>query len=274
LRALINNAREKEIDKFLSLNQAAAKDRIESIINGPIYELNPEFWEEIRKPYMEEFKELSVSCEAVLQMGFHCSDLEVVEFLKSLESTLHQFTVDYIRKLFRDINTNLLRKFNKLFKKDETGKNREWRDIEEGKIRDLWAKNRAEMSAIINEFAYIRLSRGALLQALDESSKYGNALIIIESEITPGGEPSYMPPLLSRAFSRTRTSLSNQFDRLLTEEDLNRVKDKFQEDTDFVLEEAIRKHVCLTLHCNPIVAQRASNLYPMVDLPLDCFLRG
>jgi hypothetical protein len=28
----------------------------------------------------------------------------------------------------------------------------------------------------------------------------------------------------------------------LTEEDLNRVRDKFQEDIDFVLEEAIRKH--------------------------------
>lgn len=39
-----------------------------------------------------------------------------------------------------------------------------------------------------------------------------------------------------------RTTLSTQYSRLLTEEDLNRVKDKFQEDIDFVLEEAIRKH--------------------------------
>ena len=36
--------------------------------------------------------------------------------------------------------------------------------------------------------------------------------------------------------------MTNQYSRLLTEEDLNRIKDKFQEDTDFVLEEAIRKH--------------------------------
>ena len=122
-------------------------------------------------PYMEEFKDLSVSCERVLQDGFHCSEQETIDFLKTLESTLHQFTVDFIRRLFRDINTNLLRKFNKLFKKDETGKNREWRDIEEGKIRDLWSKTRADMSSIINDFAYIKLSRGALMQALDESSK-------------------------------------------------------------------------------------------------------
>ena len=37
-------------------------------------------------------------------------------------------------------------------------------------------------------------------------------------------------------------SLSSKYSRLLTEEDLNRVRDKFQEDIDFVLEEAIRKH--------------------------------
>lgn len=30
--------------------------------------------------------------------------------------------------------------------------------------------------------------------------------------------------------------------RLLSEQEINKVRDKFQEDTDFVLEEAIRKH--------------------------------
>lgn len=88
-----------------------------------------------------------------------------------METSLHNFTVEYIRRLFRDINTNLLRKFNKYFKKDENGKNREWRDIEEGKIRDLWQKCRAEMAEIINDFKYIRLSKTALTEALDESSK-------------------------------------------------------------------------------------------------------
>jgi hypothetical protein len=95
--------------------------------------------------------------------GFRCNEAEVHEFMKKLEAQLHQFTVDYIRRLFRDINTNLLRKFNKLFKKDETGKNREWRDIEEGKIRELWANIRTEMGALINDFKYIKLQRGALI---------------------------------------------------------------------------------------------------------------
>lgn len=52
LRALINNARDKEMDKLQVLTIQAAKDRLEQIINGPIYELNPNFWDEIRTPYL------------------------------------------------------------------------------------------------------------------------------------------------------------------------------------------------------------------------------
>ncbi len=114
------------------LNQQAGKVTLERIINAPIYELNPEFWKEISDPLRQEYKDLSSSCEHVLRSSFRCSDAEIHEFMQTLESTLHQFTVDYIRRLFRDINTNLLRKFNKIFKKDDNGKNREWRDIEEG----------------------------------------------------------------------------------------------------------------------------------------------
>jgi len=49
------------------------------------------------------------------------------------------------------------------------------------------------------------------------------------------------------------SSLSNK--RILTEEEINRVRDKFSEDVDFVYEEAIARHVsilrliCLEKHC-------------------------
>ena len=69
--------------------------------------------------------------------------MEINEFVRVLETTIQQFTADYIKRLFRDINTNLLRKFNTDFKKDQNGKNREWREIEEPLIRDIWAKVRA-----------------------------------------------------------------------------------------------------------------------------------
>ena len=37
--------------------------------------------------------------------------------------------------------------------------------------------------------------------------------------------------------------MSIQYTRLLSESDINKVRDKFNEDIDFVLEDAIRKHV-------------------------------
>jgi hypothetical protein len=49
--------------------------------------------------------------------------------MRSLEKALNQHKNEFIQRLFRDINSNLLRKFNKIFKKDEHGKNKEWRDI-------------------------------------------------------------------------------------------------------------------------------------------------
>jgi Root hair defective 3 GTP-binding protein (RHD3) len=62
LRALIANAREKELDKLQVLTQQAAKDNLEQIINGPIYELNAEFWDEIRGPFIKEMEDLAINC--------------------------------------------------------------------------------------------------------------------------------------------------------------------------------------------------------------------
>jgi hypothetical protein len=98
----------------------------------------------------------------VLRQGFKCEEREVAEFIRVLDNTLHTYTADYIKRLFRDINTNLLRKFNKDFKKDQNGKNREWRDIEEPIIRDIWAKVRAVVLATIDDFKYIRLPKAVM----------------------------------------------------------------------------------------------------------------
>jgi hypothetical protein len=99
----------------------------------------------MRTPFLKELEMLALNCQQVLRQGFKCTEMEIDEFVRVLETTLHQYTADYIKRLFRDINTNLLRKFNKDFKKDEQGKNREWREIEEPAIRELWAKVRAQL---------------------------------------------------------------------------------------------------------------------------------
>ena len=85
LRSLINNAREKEIDKLQVLTQTAAKNNIEEIINAPIYELNPTFWEEIRVPYLNELRDIASNSEEVLKVGFKASSYEIEDFIQTLE---------------------------------------------------------------------------------------------------------------------------------------------------------------------------------------------
>jgi hypothetical protein len=63
------------------LTQSAAKNNIEEIINGPIYELNPTFWEEIRVPYLNELRDIASNSEEVLKEGFKATVDEVEDFI-------------------------------------------------------------------------------------------------------------------------------------------------------------------------------------------------
>ena len=92
-------------------------------------------------------------------MGFRTSKEETSEFIATFEKAVYLFATDYIKRIFRDINTNLLRKFSSLFKKDDKGKNREWNKLEEEHIRTIYEQSRVEMEKIISEFKYIKISK-------------------------------------------------------------------------------------------------------------------
>ena len=87
--------------------------------------------------------------------------------MESLEDSVHGFTVEYIKRMFRDINTNLLRKFNQMFKKDENGKNRDWSAMEDAQIRELWQSCRLYLEEIITDnFKFIPLAKHPLTDNL------------------------------------------------------------------------------------------------------------
>ena len=118
---LVKNARDKEIQKLSTLTQKATFDTIEEIVSYPIYSLKDNFWDEIRNPYTEEVKSVLLNCQKILQQGFKASEYEEQEFMEELEREIRKFTGEFIKKLFKDINTNLLRRFNNEFKNDEKG---------------------------------------------------------------------------------------------------------------------------------------------------------
>jgi len=81
------------------------------------------------------------------------------------EQGVYSFAVDYIQRLFKDINTHLLRKFILLFKKNDLGHNRDWTQLDENLIRDLWHKCRQQMDPMIkSEFKYVKLPKAPLTQ--------------------------------------------------------------------------------------------------------------
>lgn len=47
--------------------QKASKDTIEQIINGPIYQLDNNFWDLIKGPYTKEISDLRENCEEILE---------------------------------------------------------------------------------------------------------------------------------------------------------------------------------------------------------------
>lgn len=154
---LVKNARDKEIEKLATITQKATFDTIEEIVNYPIYQLKDDFWAEIRKPYSQEMHAVLLNCQQILREGFKASQFEEEEFLENLEGELRKFTADYIRKLFKDINTNLLRRFNSEFKNDEKGQARNWITIEEPQIRELWLKCKNSTLGVLQHAKYIEI---------------------------------------------------------------------------------------------------------------------
>ena len=119
LKTFITAMREKEMDKLQKITEEDIKDQLENIINGPVYNLEDDFWDHIRVPYINKLSAVKDSCERILFDGFDCDDFECEDFIGGIEDNVYKFTTEYIKRLFKDINQNLIRRFGKIFKKDE-----------------------------------------------------------------------------------------------------------------------------------------------------------
>lgn len=136
-----------------------------------------------------------------------------------------------LKAVFRSqTNPQLLRMFNEKFKKDEDGKTRNWPDVEEGKIKELFDVCKAQITECLDQFKLVILPKNITSLALCQDNT--------PDEISRDDLEFAMEDKNSK---RIKGSLSNT--RLLSEEEINRVRDKFAEDVDFVYEEAIARHV-------------------------------
>lgn len=74
---------------------------------------------------------------------------------------MHEFTVKEMVSVVRSgANQSLNRKFGDLFKKSDDGKKREWKEIEEEKIKDIFETSKAKVETLFNQFKIITFPTG------------------------------------------------------------------------------------------------------------------
>lgn len=111
----------------------------------------------INQEFGKEIVLVSENVRQILYAGFKANEKEQEDFIQRYQDDIKKFTTDLVKKLFNDINVNLLRRFNKEFKEDSEGKMRNWMQIEEPQINELWAQSKQKIEGLFSTFKHIQI---------------------------------------------------------------------------------------------------------------------
>ena len=97
---------------------------------------------QMRDAYVEIIEEFNENLKVILRNGFGMDRDDIYDFLNEAEKDTFDFTVTELKSIFNNspVNVRFLRKFNAGFKRDEEGNPRDWRKVEENKIKELYDK--------------------------------------------------------------------------------------------------------------------------------------
>lgn len=131
------------------------------------------------------------------------------------------------------MNTGLLRKFNKLFK-EENGKVRDWLRHEEKDIHDIWKTAKDTIEALFPLFKYIEIDYSCF-----QAATAGNDSFFTEMSGRENRAATAMPTSNQRVSAPMdrRNTVNNG--RLLSEQQINKAKDRFADDAQNALREAL-----------------------------------
>ena len=126
------------------------------MLHESVSKLNENLAGDIKDSYSEQIEMFNADLVDVLRDGFAMSRDEVFDFLQKSEKTAYDYALSELKVVFRqNANQNLIRKFNEYFKKDENGKRRDWRSIEEEKIKEVWDSSKLKVEALMEQFKLI-----------------------------------------------------------------------------------------------------------------------
>lgn len=121
----------------------AHEDKIKEMLHGAIENLGDDMAVKLKDSYILQVETFNENLHDILKLGFGLERIQVFEFLGKSEKSAYEYCIKELKNVFaQNAPSNLLRKFNARFKKDETGKLREWRDIEENKIKELFEESK------------------------------------------------------------------------------------------------------------------------------------
>ena len=207
LRERIQLEKEKQLAKLFEISKENLFDELEKIVITPIENLEDEFWSKINSNYVKTLKAHESTIKDILVDGFLVNEDEYDLTIAKFEDEVYKNSKKLIIKTSNQLGSHLNRKFNSYFKKDDKGKNRSWKDISEEKIKELHDECFHQFDKVYDNFVYIELPHRATLDT----------------------------PMMSGSIARKK-------DTLLSPEDITKIKDKFEDDCEHALEEAMRLH--------------------------------
>lgn len=128
-REIINNEIENQFDKFLTSQEKSLKYSVESLVNNSFEDLSLEFWNNVR----DNFKEILQDIEAKVRKNImkYMSQERIEQEIQKLHSTGHSYLLEEVQKKVREMPYYLMKKFKRIFVKNEKNITRKWKEMEE-----------------------------------------------------------------------------------------------------------------------------------------------
>ena len=200
--------RERQLDKLIKNCHGHILQELEPKITYPIVNLEDNFSETIETQYKQTVTDNEKTFKDILEVGFQMKTGEYDDTVEELENKVYEDSIRMLRKTVSDLSTHIKRKFDEVFRKDSDNKPREWFKIEVDDIKSIWESSVKSMDKYFELFVEIAIPR----------------------QVSHHGQMT------------SRPSFDTSSDRILDDQQVQRSKDRFNDEANLALEDAIRSH--------------------------------
>ncbi|KAG2382933.1 hypothetical protein C9374_004900 [Naegleria lovaniensis] len=157
LKIIIEEYREKQVEVVVKVQLDELKKHIREDINPWVTHPNVNLWKSLRSYYAKKVQEE----EEQLSSSLRELDVnDISKYVNRIHSTAREEIITKVREITNVISLTLNSKFEELFKRDEHGMPRVWKNLE--KIKEDYSKARQEAIVILDVLFLCRLDHEEL----------------------------------------------------------------------------------------------------------------